>query len=168
MAEISLLNRQRARTIDLQPLSRFAQRALEKVEAVKRTALPAEIVAVLVSDRRISALHLQFMQIAGPTDVITFQHGEIIISVETAHRQATQLGKKLLPELCLYLLHGLLHLAGYDDTTDSGFREMQRLQRRLMREIGFDFPQKIAKADLNRSSRRSQRRWRAYKSEFFL
>jgi probable rRNA maturation factor len=139
MPGISLLNRQRARTIDLQPLSRFARRALEKVESVKRTGLPAEIVVVLVSDRRISAVHLQFMQIAGPTDVITFQHGEIIISVETAHRQATKLGKELLPELCLYLLHGLLHLAGYDDTTDSGFREMQRLQRRLMREIGSSF-----------------------------
>jgi metalloprotein, YbeY/UPF0054 family len=76
------------------------------------------------------------MQIAGPTDVITFQHGEIIISIETAYRQATQLGKDLVEELCLYLLHGLLHLAGYDDTTKSGFREMERLQRKLMREIG--------------------------------
>ena len=139
MPGISLLNRQRARTIDLRPLSRFAQHALEKVEALERTALPAEIVTVLVSDRRISAMHLQFMQIAGPTDVITFQHGEIIISVETAHRQATQLGKELLPELCLYLLHGLLHLAGYDDTTDYGIQEMRRLQRRLMREIGSTF-----------------------------
>jgi probable rRNA maturation factor len=135
MPEISLLNRQRARTIDLQPLSRFARRALEKVEAIGRTALPAEIVTVLVSDRRISAIHLQFMQIAGPTDVITFHHGEIIISVETAHRQATQLGRDLFEELCLYLLHGLLHLAGYDDDTDSGFREMDRLQQRLMREL---------------------------------
>src|SRR5207244_5147664 len=117
MPEISLLNRQRTRTIDLQPLSRFARRALEKVEALKRIPLPAEIVAVLVSDRRISAMHLRFMQIAGPTDVITFQHGEIIISIETAYRQATQLGKELLSELCLYLLHGLLHLAGYADTT---------------------------------------------------
>jgi probable rRNA maturation factor len=136
MPEISLLNRQRARTIDLEQLSRFGERALEKVGAVERTALPAEIVAVLVSDRRISAMHLQFMQIAGVTDVITFQHGEIIISVETAHRQAIQLGKELIEELCLYLLHGLLHLAGYEDATDSGFREMERLQRRLMREIG--------------------------------
>jgi probable rRNA maturation factor len=135
MPEISLLNRQRARTIDLQPLSRFARRALEKVEAIGRTALPAEIVTVLVSDRRISAIHLQFMQIAGPTDVITFHHGEIIISVETAHRQATRLGRDLFEELCLYLLHGLLHLAGYDDDTDSGFREMDRLQQRLMREL---------------------------------
>jgi probable rRNA maturation factor len=136
MAEISLLNRQRARTIDLHSLSQFAQRALERVEAVKRAALPAEIAAVLVSDRRISAIHLQFMGVAGPTDVITFQHGEILISVETAHRQATELGKELFEELCLYVLHGLLHLAGYDDTTDSSFRKMERLQRRLMREIG--------------------------------
>ena len=135
MPEISLLNRQRARAIDVGSLSRFAQCALAKVEAVQRTALPAEIVAVLVSDRRIAAIHLQFMQIAGPTDVITFQHGEIIISVETADRQATQLGKALLKELCLYLLHGLLHLAGYDDVTDSDSRIMERLQRRLMRDL---------------------------------
>ncbi|HET9373416.1 MAG TPA: rRNA maturation RNase YbeY [Chthoniobacterales bacterium] len=135
MPEIWLLNRQRARTIDLSALSRFAQRALEKIEVVGRTALPAEIIAVLVSDRRISQIHLRFMQVAGPTDVITFQHGEILISVETAHRQATQFGTALLDELCLYLLHGLLHLAGYDDVTDSGSREMDRLQQELMRAI---------------------------------
>jgi probable rRNA maturation factor len=136
MPEICLLNRQRARMIDLSALSRFGQRALKKVEAIGRTALPAEILAVLVSDRRISEIHLRFMQVAGPTDVITFQHGEILISVETAHRQATQFGTEPLDELCLYLLHGLLHLAGYDDATDSGSREMDRLQRNLMREIG--------------------------------
>ncbi len=103
------------------------------MEAVKRAALPAEIVAVLVSDRRIAAIHLQFMQIAGPTDVITFQHGEIIISVETADRQATQLGKALLKELCLYLLHGYSISQDTMNVTDSEFRVMERLQRRLMR-----------------------------------
>jgi probable rRNA maturation factor len=136
MPEISLLNRQRAKTIDLRPLSSFAQRALEKVEAVERNSLPAEIVVVFVSDRRISSIHQQFMRIAGPTDVITFQHGEIIVSVETADRQAIQLGRELLAELCLYVLHGLLHLAGYDDTTNSASREMEQLQERLMTEIG--------------------------------
>jgi probable rRNA maturation factor len=135
MPEITLLNRQRARAVDLCSLSRFAQRALEKVETVERISLPADIEVVLVSDRRISAIHLRFMRIAGPTDVITFQHGEIVISVETAHRQATQLGKEPFDELCIYLLHGLLHLAGYDDVTDAGSREMDRLQRMLMREI---------------------------------
>jgi probable rRNA maturation factor len=136
MPEICLLNRQRARAIDLSALSRFGERALVKVDAIGRTTLPTEVLAVLVSDRRISEIHLRFMHVAGATDVITFQHGEILISVETAHRQATQFGKELLDELCLYLLHGLLHLAGYDDATDSGSREMDRLQQRLMREIG--------------------------------
>src|SRR5260221_845346 len=103
MPEISLLNRQRARTINVQLLSRFAQCALEEVEAVERTTLPAEIVAVLVSDRRISAIHLQFIRIAGPTHGITFHHGQIIINVETSHRQATPLGKELFDELCPYL-----------------------------------------------------------------
>jgi probable rRNA maturation factor len=157
MPEISLLNRQRARTINLQLLSRFAQCALEEVEAVERTTLPAEIVAVLVSDRRISAIHLQFMQIAGPTDVITFHHGEIIISVETAHRQATQLGNELFEELCLYLVHGLLHLAGYDDATDSGFQEMDRLQQKLMRRLDATFHKRSRRQILNKSSQRSQR-----------
>ncbi len=157
MPEISLLNRQRARTIDLQPLSRFAQRALAEVEAIERTALPAEIVAVLVSDRRISAIHLQFMQMAGPTDVITFQHGEIVISVETAHRQATQLGKELFEELCLYLVHGLLHLAGYDDATDAGFQEMDRLQQKLMRRLDATFHKRSRRQILNKSSQRPQR-----------
>jgi probable rRNA maturation factor len=136
MPEITLLNRQRARAVDLCSLSRFAQRALEKVATVERISLPVDIGVVLVSDRRISAIHLRFMRIAGPTDVITFQHGEIVISVETAHRQATQLGNEPFDELCILLLHGLLHLAGYDDATDFGFREMDRLQRKLMREIG--------------------------------
>ncbi len=135
MPELSLLNRQRARVIDLQSLAQFAQRALTKVEALGRNVLPKEITVVFVSDRRISNIHRRFLQVAGPTDVITFQHGEIVISVETACHQATRLDKELFEELCLYVVHGLLHLAGYDDVTDSGYREMEQLQRRLMGEI---------------------------------
>jgi probable rRNA maturation factor len=135
MPEISLLNRQRARVIDLQSLAQFAQRALPKVEALGRNVLPKEITVIFVSDRRISNIHRRFLQVAGPTDVITFQHGEIVISVETACHQATRFDKELFEELCLYVIHGLLHLAGYDDVTDSGYREMEQLQRRLMGEI---------------------------------
>jgi probable rRNA maturation factor len=135
MPEISLLNRQRASVIDLQSLAQFAQRALTKVEALGRNVLPKEITVVFVSDRRISNIHRRFLQVAGPTDVITFQHGEIVISVETACHQATRFDKELFEELCLYVVHGLLHLAGYDDVTDSGYREMEQLQRRLMGEI---------------------------------
>jgi probable rRNA maturation factor len=135
MPEISLLNRQRAKVIDLRSLAQFAYRALPKVDALGRKVLPKEITVVFVSDRRISNIHRRFLRIGGPTDVITFQHGDIIVSVETAHRQAIQFNKELFEELCLYVIHGLLHLAGYDDISDSGYREMKQLQRRLMGEI---------------------------------
>ncbi len=49
-----------------------------------------EVNVVLVSDRRMAALHQRFMQIAGPTDVLTFQHGEIVVSVETAQANAAR------------------------------------------------------------------------------
>jgi probable rRNA maturation factor len=135
MPEISLLNRQRARGIDLGFLSRFAYEALVQVQALGRNVLPEEINVVFVTDRRIATIHRRFMRIGAPTDVITFQHGEIVISVETAYRQAKQFGQELTDELCLYILHGLLHLTGYDDATDAGFREMDRLQRRLLKKI---------------------------------
>jgi probable rRNA maturation factor len=135
MPEISLLNRQRARRIDLDLLSRFAYQALVQVEALGRNVLPEEINVILVTDHRIAMIHRRFMRIGAPTDVITFQHGEIVISVETAYRQAHQFGQAFSEELCLYLLHGLLHLAGYDDGTNAGFREMNRLQRRLLKKI---------------------------------
>ena len=66
-----------------------------------------------------------------PTDVITFQHGEIVISVETAKRQARQFATSLDHELRLYLVHGLLHLHGFDDKTAAGAREMKRVQDKL-------------------------------------
>ncbi len=62
-----------------------------------------------------AALHKEFCGLAGPTDVLTFRHGEIVISAETAVRQARMFHSNLACEIQLYLLHGLLHLAGFDD-----------------------------------------------------
>ena len=90
-----------------------------------------EIVVVLVSDRQIATIHRNFMNIRGPTDVVTFQHGEIVISVETAERQAPVFGKTTEEELELYLVHGLLHLCGYSDETRPECEEMARLQEQI-------------------------------------
>src|SRR6185295_13143344 len=78
-------------------------------------SLPEEIFVMLISDKRMSDLHLRYMNEAGPTDVITFQHGEIFISAPTAQRQAQEFGTTTRREIELYLAHGLLHLAGFDD-----------------------------------------------------
>ena len=90
LPQISVFNRQRKIALDRAELEAFARRALPSCAREKGTGLTSlpQVDVILISDRRISELHRRFMQIAGPTDVITFQHGEIFISVETAQRQA--------------------------------------------------------------------------------
>ena len=90
LPQISVFNRQRKIALDRAELEAFARRALPSCAREKGTGLTSlpQVDVLLISDRRISELHRRFMQIAGPTDVITFQHGEIFISVETAQRQA--------------------------------------------------------------------------------
>ena len=70
--------------------------------------------------------------------MITFpygQEGEILISVETAQRQAEEFDSPLEREITLYLVHGLLHLAGYEDATPSSRDEMNALQEELLAEL---------------------------------
>ena len=133
--QLKVLNRQRKYRLPVSDLCTFAQTLVPHVLSVARNPIPGEILVVLVSDRKISAIHEQFMGIAGATDVITFQHGEILISVETAARQAIEYESDLSRELRLYIAHGLLHLAGYDDHSEDGFREMAKLQNELVQRV---------------------------------
>lgn len=133
--EISVHNRQRKIALNRDELERFAERALplclrEPSRGPGLTSL-GEIQVLLISDRRMSELHRRFMGIAGPTDVITFQHGEIFISVETARRQAQAHRTSLAHELRLYLVHGLLHLQGFDDHSPAARRRMDSVQEKL-------------------------------------
>jgi probable rRNA maturation factor len=79
-----------------------------------------------------AALHRQFLQTRGTTDVITFQHGEIFISAETAQKNAARFRTTLHRELNLYIVHGLLHLDGFDDATAAGAEEMKTLQEKIL------------------------------------
>src|SRR5690606_31692329 len=78
-------------------------------------AILATLEIALVDDETSSRVHADFMEIEGPTDVITFHHGEIVIGVEVASRQAQEYGEPLARELLRYFVHGLLHLAGHED-----------------------------------------------------
>ena len=94
----------------------------------------------LVSDRTMRKYHAQFAARDRPTDVLSFPFGEadyaeaylgdILVSVETADRQR-QAG--LAEELKILILHGVLHLLGYDHETDDG--EMHRLEQQLRKEF---------------------------------
>lgn len=124
--------------IAAEPLERFASAAFLRCCGLPTASLEnvrafPEIGVTLVSDRRIAALHRQFMKIAGPTDVLTFQHGEIVVSVETAQANATHFGCSTEDEIRLYIVHGFLHLLGFDDRTPKQSRAMEAAQEIVLR-----------------------------------
>jgi probable rRNA maturation factor len=92
-----------------------------------------EIGIVLVSDQRIAALHDEFMSDPTPTDVITFLHGEIVISAETARREARRRELPIAEEIARYAVHGLLHLAGWSDLEAGSAAEMRSVQEKILR-----------------------------------
>ena len=135
--KISVRNLQRKLSVDAVGVEKFARKAIElclRVPHKKKTDLVKlpEISVLIVSDRRMASLHRQFMNESGPTDVITFQHGEIFIGAETARHNARRFGNALDRELRLYVVHGLLHLHGFDDRDKASARKMEILQRRIL------------------------------------
>jgi len=137
---VSVRNRQRKIPLNIAELETFADDAVKRCLGLrkgKRTDLRKlhEIFVWLISDRRISRLHLQFLGERGPTDVITFHDGEIFISVETARRNAREYGNSLINEIKLDIVHGLLHLHGFDDSTPADLRRMKDTQEKILRSM---------------------------------
>jgi probable rRNA maturation factor len=135
---ISVRNIQRKISVNIAELERFAANALQHcldLRNGKRSDLrqSREVFVWLISDRRMALLHRKFLGLLGPTDVLTFQHGEIFISVETARRNARAFGNSLMRELKLYIVHGLLHLHGFEDETPAEARRMKTAQERILR-----------------------------------
>jgi len=136
--EIHVHNRQRAVKVPTRWLQKFAEVALPEClpfSADGRFALKQleEVEVAIVSDRVIARVHEEFMNIPGPTDVITFEHGEIVMSAETAQLYAAQYGQSVEVELALYTVHGLLHLNGYEDASAKEAKQMQKMQERIMK-----------------------------------
>jgi probable rRNA maturation factor len=114
------------------------------LRAIGRGDLDATI--AFVSDRRIRELNRSFRGLDSVTDVLSFPAGadpfagsetnlgDIAISVDRAEQQAKDNDLELDQELGQLILHGLLHLCGYDHETDNG--EMDRLELRLRRRLG--------------------------------
>ena len=137
---ISVQNRQRKHRLDLGVLRQFAAAALDAVRALPgengdQFPILQHVGAILVSDRRIARLHFDFMQISGPTDVLTFDEGDIVISVETAARHAAEYSQSLQQEVGLYILHGLLHLRGFDDLNPKAAARMNACQNKIFDEL---------------------------------
>lgn len=85
----------------------------------------------VVSGPELSEVHGKFLDDPTATDVITFDHGEIIVSADMAKEKASGFGHSTEVELLLYVIHGLLHLGGYNDKSDREFEEMSAIQERI-------------------------------------
>lgn len=108
-------------------------------KAMKAQRLIGQIDIVLVNDTHIRKLHKKWFGTGTATDVITFPIepeppilGEVYISVDTARKQANDYGVSLTNELCRLAVHGTLHLAGYDDATETDRHSMHVLENRYI------------------------------------
>ena len=99
-----------------------------------------EVSVLLVGDEEIQALNREYRQIDKPTDVLSFSQnedfivpgktsrllGDVVISLDTAERQADDAGQSLVDEVCQLAIHGVLHLLGYDDAVTEDYETMVR------------------------------------------
>ena len=108
-----------------------------------------ELSILLLNDRQIAPLNKRYLQRTGPTDVISFpMHdgavpqvqptllGDVVISVATAQRQAQLRGASLAAEIAVLLIHGILHLLGYDHEASPGkAKKMRAREKEILRKI---------------------------------
>jgi probable rRNA maturation factor len=140
---IEVFNRQRLHPINRAEVVRLSRETLNRAG---RSA--AGVTITFIRDAAMQRLNREYRGIDAPTDVLSFAYheseetdpgadpdhlGDVIISVETAARYAKKLRLTFDDEICALVIHGTLHLAGYDHETDNG--EMNRLERRLRREL---------------------------------
>ena len=148
-----ILNQQREVRVARRPLESFLRRVKRELGLSQ-----SDVTVCLVSDKAMSRLNENFRKKKGPTDVLSFPAlvrkrpvqlrgksnaknsakseylGDIAISPSTARRYAKNNGRPLASELRVLILHGVLHLLGYDHETDRG--EMHEAEQRLRKQFG--------------------------------
>ena len=161
---VTIANRQHVRKINLRPLKKIAAALLAELEIKK-----AEIGICLVAAPEMTRLNETFLKHKGSTDVITFDYrdnvgqasslshskipkvkdrqdacptlrGEIFICVDEAVLQARKFGTSWPSEVVRYIIHGVLHLVGFDDSSVVARRKMKREENRRLREMTRRFP----------------------------
>lgn len=111
-----------------------AVRYAEKILSVLGSKV-ARICILFADDARIRRLNKKYRKRDKSTDVLAFETGDIIISAETAARNSRGFGSTLADELKLYMIHGILHLSGYDDTTSPKRETMRIMEERVLKRL---------------------------------
>ena len=140
MSRISIASPQEAVAVDRARVREVVRAVLDGEDVAD-----AELSVAFVDNATIHALNKRYLDHDEPTDVLSFPlsepgarklSGELVIGAEVARAQAAERGHDVQAELALYVIHGLLHLCGYDDQTDEGAAEMRRMERHYLRELG--------------------------------
>jgi probable rRNA maturation factor len=129
-------NRQRAVNVDLPKIRRIVGVALPLCVGKPRKKglkLPPEVEITLLGEEAIAKVHGEFLDDPTPTDVITFEHGEILIGVPIAAANAKKFHHPADHEVALCAIHGLLHLLGYDDLTEKERVIMHARQEEILK-----------------------------------
>lgn len=141
MIRVKIANQQEFVPLDYAKM-REAATAVLAGEEVK----DARVTLAFVDNTTIHRLNKQFLNHDEPTDVLSFPmsgpsaktlEGEIVIGVEVAQSQATERGHDVAAEMTLYVIHGLLHLCGYDDHDDKDVRRMRERESAYLLQLGF-------------------------------
>ena len=142
--DLTFVDRQHARGLQIRRLRQITKGLLELLPQYH-----FELSICFVSTSEITRLNETFLQHVGPTDVITFDYsdpsrpehlsGDIVICMEQAVSQARRFRTAWQSELVRYIIHGLLHLCGYDDRHVAARRKMKRAEVRLLRQLANRF-----------------------------
>jgi probable rRNA maturation factor len=140
---ISLANEQSRHAVNEQSLIDAARAVLRKSDFRS-----ANVSLAVVDDAKIHELNRRHLNHDWPTDVLSFVldddgnhlEGEVIISADTAAATAAEVGAAAVAEQVLYVIHGMLHLVGHDDTTADDRRTMRAAEAELLRSLGWESP----------------------------
>lgn len=134
-----LTNQQKIKRVNLKQLHKYLKKILVFLNIHSK-----ELSILLCDNALIKKLNKKYFKKSAVTDVIAFPLadklepdylGEVVVSVEEAVRVAKKLGCKWQDELRLYLIHGILHLVGYDDRTRLKKADMEKEQERILNNI---------------------------------
>ncbi len=142
MKQLSVRNQQRR-----YPVATREARTAAKVLMDELLELESYDLSILfVNESRMAQLNKTHLQHEGPTDIITFDyctltllHGELVICPAVASKHAQQYSATLGRELARYIIHGVLHLRGFDDQTPAARRKMKREENRLLQKLARRF-----------------------------
>jgi rRNA maturation RNase YbeY len=156
MRELQVRNRQRDQAVNTKFLRELTRTLLEQELRVSSY----ELGIIFVSAAKMAAINKEYLEHEGSTDVITFDYregyadgssdlelaGEIYISLADARRQARDFSASWQEELVRYMVHGILHLRGFDDLVAAKRKLMKREENRLVRRITARFdPREISR-----------------------